>query len=169
VLEIIAKILGNLKNKIYFPSPEFEHIVRSNADNEFGSATLATTRAPSSADTASKAAIAAAAACKSAVAENMRLTAFQKEIASMPTASKLRTASRCELPQGVPMKNTATCPASPELIRSYYDVRSSGQYPDISVLSCVTNTKIQSTNYPITPTSWPKQPLFCDHSNVSYI
>jgi len=105
----------------------------------------------------------------------MRLTAIQKESTIMtiasekPTASKLRTASRFEIPQGVPMKNTATCPASPEHIRSYYDVISSGQYPNIIVPSSVVTTKIQSTNYPSTPISWPRQPIFDDHSNVSYI
>jgi len=87
VLKLIAKRLDNLENKRYFLSPEFEHISRNNADKEVSSATLAATRAAASADTASKAAISAATACKSAVAENMRLTAIQRESACMPTAS----------------------------------------------------------------------------------
>jgi len=84
-----------------------------------------------------------------------------------PTTSKLRTASRDKIPQAVHM--TATCPASPEYVRSYYDVRSSGQYLNISVPSCVATTRIQSTNYPTTPINWLRQSSVDDHSNVSYI
>jgi len=107
-------------------------------------------------------------------AKNMRLTAIQKESARMTnaseklTASKLRTASRDDIPQGMPMKNTATCPASTERIRLYYDVRSSGKYPNINVPSCVDTTRIQSTNYPTTPINWLRQPSFDDHSKISY-
>jgi len=59
---LIATRLDNLENKKYFPSPEFEHFLKINADKEISSATLAATRAAASADTASRAAIAATAA-----------------------------------------------------------------------------------------------------------
>jgi len=167
VLELIAKRLDNLKNKRYLPSPEFEHMVKVNANKEVSSATLAATRAAASADTESKAAIAATTACNSAISKNKRLTAIQRESSRKPTASGLHTASRDNIPQAVHM--TATCPASPKRIRSYYDVRSSGQNHNISVPSCVATTKIQSTNYPTTPISWLRQPSFDDHFNVSYI
>jgi len=63
---------------------------------------------------------------------------------------------------------TVTCPATPECIRSYYDVRSSGQYPNISVPSCVVTTRVQNTRYPTMPFIWPIQPSFeDDHTNVS--
>jgi len=117
VLELIAKRLDNLENKRYFPSPKFEHIVKINSDKEVISAEMAATRAAASADTASKAAIAATAACNSAIAKNMRLSAIQRERARMTTASKLHTASRDDIPQAAHV--TATCPASPECIRSY--------------------------------------------------
>jgi len=89
VLELIAKGLEILENKIYFPSPEFEHIARFIADKESSSAALADTRAATSADTASKAAIAAAAECQSAFAATMRLTAIQKENDSKTVASEV--------------------------------------------------------------------------------
>jgi len=75
----------------------------------------------------------------------------------------------CTLPQGVHPKTTAPCTATPECIMSYYDVRSPGQYTNNNVPSCVATTLVQSNNYPGIPSSWPKQKLFDDHSNVSYI
>jgi len=96
VLELIAKRLDNLENKIYFSSPEFELIVKINADREVSSATLAATKSAASADTASKAAIAAAAAWDSVIGENIRL-AIQKENFKNFTASNLRTASRDDI------------------------------------------------------------------------
>jgi len=143
--------------------------VKINADKGVSSAALTATRAAANADTASKSAIAPAAAGQSVVFETMRLTAIKKETASKTTASQGLTASMCTLPQGLHLKTTATCPASPEHIRLYYDVRSSRQYPHISVPSCIATTRIQSTNYPSAPSSWPKQQLFDDHSNVIYV
>jgi len=104
-------------------------------------------RAAANADTASKSAIVAAAACQSAVAATMKLTASQRETVSKTTASNVSTASMSILPQGVHLKTNAPCPATPERIRSYYDVRSSRQCPNINVLS-LTTTRVQSTNYP---------------------
>jgi len=148
MLESIGKRLDNLENTKYFLSPEFEHFAKINAEREVRSATQAATRAAASADTASKAAIAAAAACDSVMGKNMKLV-IQLEQARKPTASKLHTASREPTPQAA--LATATCPATPERNRSYYDVKSSGQYPNITVPSCVATTRIQNTNYPTTP------------------
>jgi len=165
MIELIAKRLENLKSKRYFPSPEFEHMAKINTDRKNCSVTQAATRSAASADTVSKAAIAAAATSDSVIGENMRL-AIQFEKGRKPTASKWHTTSREPTPQAV--LATATCPATPEGIWSYY-VRSSGQYPNISVPSCVVITKIQSTNYPTITINWLRQPSFDDNSQISYI
>jgi len=151
MLELIAKILDNLENKIYFRSPDFEHSVKINADREINAAALIVAKAAKSADTASKSAIGAAVACKSAVAEIMKITASQRKNASKYTAG------RDDAPKAA--IDTVTYPATPERIRSYYDVRSSGQYPNIIVLSCVATTRVQDTKYLITPFNWPRQHL----------
>jgi len=164
MLELISKRLENLKNRRYFPSPDFEHSVWRNFDIKINTAALIVARAAESADTASKSAIAAV-ACKSATAESMKMTASQRE-----NSSKF-TAVRDDAQQAV-FTNTC-CPVSTECIRSYYDgptssVRSSRQYPNISVPTCVTTAKIQNTKYPTTPFNWPKQLSFDDeHTNVS--
>jgi len=167
VVELIAKRLDNLENKIYFPSLKFEHSEKIRSDREINAAALRVAKAAKSADNASKSAISAAAGCKSAVADTMKLTAMQRKTVSMLEALSSRSASRDDAPQA--KDATAPCPATPERIRSYYDVRSSGQYPNISVLSCVATTRVQSRKYPTTPIYWLRQPSYDDdHSNVSY-
>jgi len=165
MLELIARRLNNLTNRRYFSSPEFEYIAKINAEREVSSATQAATRAAASADTASKAAIAAVTACDSVIGENMKL-AILLEQARKPTASKLHAASKESTPQAVLV--TASCPATPERIRLYYDVKPSGQYPNVNVPSCVATTRIQNTNYPTTPINWLRQPYFNDNSQISY-
>jgi len=156
VLDFIAKRHDNLEHRIYL-SPEFKNSVRINAGREARSAALAATRTATSADTASKSAIAAAAACQFVVAATMKLTSSQRENPCKKNASSVSTVSISTLPQGVHPKTTAPCPATPERIRSYYDVRSSGQYANNYVPSCVATTCVQSTNYHSVPSSWPKQ------------
>jgi len=159
MLELISK-LDNLENNIYFPSPDFEHSVRVKADRKINEAALIVASAAKSADAASKSAIAAAVTCKSAVAETMKITASQRKNACN------NTAGRDAPPQAV--ITTVTCHTTPERIRSCYDVRSSGPYPNISVPSCVATTRVQDTKNSITPFNWPRQPSFDDdHTNVS--
>jgi len=161
MLELISKRLKNLENKIYFSSPDFEQSVRKNADIEINTAAVIVARAAESADAASKSAIAAAIACKSAVAESIKITASQRGNTSKYTTD------RDDAQQSVIA--TVTCPATPERIRSYYDVRSSGQYPNISVPSCIATTRVQNTRYPTMPFNWQRQLSFDDdHTNVSY-
>jgi len=57
---------------------------------------------------------------------------------------------------------TDTCPATPERIRSYYEVKASKENPNINVPSCVSTTRVQSTRYQITPFNRPKQLSFDD-------
>jgi len=71
-----------LENKKYFPSPEFEQNIRSKADRDISAAAFIVAQAAESADNASKSAIAAAVACKSVMADTMKLTALQREIFS---------------------------------------------------------------------------------------
>jgi len=143
LLKLIYKRLENLENKRFFPSPDFEHSVRINVNGEINAVALIVARAAENADTTSKSAIAEAVACKSAVAETMKITASQKENA------RKYTACRDDAPQAV--ITTVTCLATPERIRSYFDVSSLGQYSNISVSSCVATTRIQNTRYPTTP------------------
>jgi len=88
VLELIAMRLDNLESKRYFPSPEFEHSVRTKADKEINAAAFIVTQAAKSADNASKSAIAAAVAGKSVMADTMKLTAMQRETVSTQNTSK---------------------------------------------------------------------------------
>jgi len=96
----------------------------------------------------------------------MKISASQKENASKYTAG------RDDVQQAV-VTNTC-CPVSPERIRSYYDgptssVRSSRQYPNFSVPTCVKTARIQNTKYPTTPFNLPRQLSFDnEHTNVSY-
>jgi len=71
--------LDSLENKRYFPSIEFEQNVRAKAEREISAAAFIVAQAAESADNASKSAIAAAVACKSVIADTMKLTAMQKE------------------------------------------------------------------------------------------
>jgi len=92
---------------------------------------------------------------------------MQRENASMLNALNSHTASRNDAPQAT--INTASCPASPERVRSYYDVKSSRQYPNISVPCCIATTRVQNTKYPTTPFNWPRQPSFDEyHSTISH-
>jgi len=79
MLELISKRLENLENKRYFLSPDFENSARMSAEREIKSAALIVARAAKSADAASKLAIAAAVACKSAIAEAMKIIAAQRK------------------------------------------------------------------------------------------
>jgi len=74
---------------------------------------------------------------------------MQRETASMQKTLNAHTAIGDDAQQTI--ISTASCPASLECIRSYYDVRTSGQYPNISTPSCVTTTRVQNTKYPTTP------------------
>jgi len=148
MLELIAKRLDNLESKKYFPSPECEQKLRIKADREISAAACVVAQAAESADKASKSAIAAAAACKSVMADTIKFTAMQRETTSTQNTLRAHTAIRDDAPQPAP--KTTSCTASPERIRTYYDVRSSGQYPNISVPSCVATTRVPDTKYPIT-------------------
>jgi len=117
--------LDSLENKRYFPSIEFEQNIRAKADKEISAAAFIVAQAAESADNASKSAIAAAVAFKSAMADTMKLTAMQRETASTLNALKAHTAIGDDAQQTAIC--TASCPASPERIRSYHDVRTSGQ------------------------------------------
>jgi len=167
ILELIMKRLDNLETKIYFPSPEFEHSLRGNAKSEIDAAALIVARALESTENAFKLAIAAAVACKSVTVDNVEIAAMQSKNVNLLNENRLSTAGRDDAPQaGIA---TTPCPTLPECIRPYYDVRSSGQYPNISVPTCVTTTRIQNTKYPTTPFNWPRQPSFDDeHTNVYY-
>jgi len=87
MLELIAKRLNYLGSKRYFPSSEFKHRARIKADKKINAAALIVDSAEESIDNSSKSAIYAAVACKSPVAESMKLTAMQRETAIMSTAN----------------------------------------------------------------------------------
>jgi len=151
VLELITKRLDNLEHRKYFPSlSEVDNHARIAASSVANSAALAATRAASSADTASKSVTAAAAACQSAVAATIKLTSRQKNtacmnIAGIITADMNTTGMKTAgiITAGINTAGmttaginsagiiTAPCPATPERINSYYDVRDLGSILEV--------------------------------------
>jgi len=144
---MLAKRLDSLENKKYFPSPECEQNIRSKVDREINTAAYIVAQAAKSADDASKSAIAAAAACKTIIADTIKFTAMQREANSTQSALRAHTAIRVDASQLAP--RAASSPTSPERIRSYYDVKPSERYTRINTPSCVaTILKSERLNTP---------------------
>jgi len=101
ILELISKRLSILETKRYFPSPDFEQNLRDSSNREINPAAIVVARAAESADNASKSAIAAAAACKSVLDDNVKIAPLQRENASMQNETWLHTVGRHDAPQAV--------------------------------------------------------------------